>query len=296
MPYAMPKNMNVESAIKQMMIAEFKEALSVLSLSQGLHKEQFKQARKSLKRVRAALRLIRDSIPKSIFEREDETIRRIAKAFRDVRDAHVTEEVVQKLLESSKQDTKGEDFNEIRKQLFRYSQTTVQNVFSKESSLRRAIADLQAALERVDELVVDEEHWESLQTGLKDSYREVYDAASEVNEDPSDKAFVRWRKDVKYLRIHLDFLANFLSKELKEWNRELHRLSDSLGEYQDLVMLREIIESDPKEFGEKKVLKRFFEVIEQRQKVLSKECRDLGKALLSEPPKAFIRRISFPRV
>jgi len=162
MPYTVSKSEPIESSLKTILVSGIKDAANVLSLSQGLHREQFKQARKSLKKARAVLYLLRDSISESKFSEEEKNLKKLSRTFRDVRDAHVTEEVLTALAKAHQKELNKEEWAEIMQALVAESKKTVEKVFQEEKKLKEAIALLQAAMERIAEVKIKGSPWNSI--------------------------------------------------------------------------------------------------------------------------------------
>jgi len=292
MSYQITKNEPIETSLKNILVSGIKDAASVLSLSQGLHREQFKQARKSLKKARAVLFLLRGSISDEKFAKEEKSLRSLSRTFRDVRDAHVTEEVFQKLLDDHQKSFKLEEIHEIKLFLVEESKRTVEKVFKQEKKLREAIELLQAAMERIPEIKVKGDVWESIDESLRSIYHECLELNHYCQETDDEEMFIEWRKAVKFLRVELDFFLAGLSPETKKWNRSLHELSDVLGEFQDLTMIQEQLDENRKEIKNKKALELILSLIKEKKKALRKNARLIGKEVFSEKPKSFMKEFS----
>ena len=292
MPYQLTKNEPIETSLKNILISGIKDAASVLSLKRGLHREQFKQARKSLKKARAVLFLLRGSISEERFGEEEKNLRALSATFREVREAHVTEEVFQKLCRDNKNKSREEDLKEINDFLIRKSNETVEQIFQKEKKLKEAIALLTAAMERIPEIKIKRDVWESIEEGIRSIYIECSELKDFCQDSDDVGAFIDWRKAVKFLRIELDFFKDGLSTEIEKWNRRLHELSDCLGEFQDLTMIQDQLEEGKKEIRNKKSLDEVVQMIKSRKKSLKKIAREIGREVFSQKPKAFTREFN----
>lgn len=294
MSYQIHPRQDLEKSLKEILTASLEDALKVLSISQGLHKERFKRARKALKKSRAILRLFKEGIEAERFEEEDLNLKNIAKVFRDVRDAHVTEEVFQKFLKEISGQTPKNAFSEIQNFLVKESQKTVQEVFSNESLLRDALAQIKAAQERIPLIKVKGEVWASVVEGIRHSYSDCRDFYQVCLDSKAQSDWIGWRKSVKYLRVELDFANGFLNDQIKNWNRELHELSDLLGRNQDLLLITQEIENNKKQLKDDKALASFISVSKEYRKGLRKAARKFGEKLFQQSSKDFIRGLGAP--
>lgn len=291
MSYQIHPRQDLEKSLKEILTANLEDALKVLSISQGLHKERFKQARKALKKSRAILRLFKEVIESDKFEEEDLNLKEIARAFRDVRDAHVTEDVFQRFLKEVSVQGEKNTFSEIQSFLVSTSRQTVEKVFSDETSLRNALAQIKAAQERIPLIKVKGEVWGAVVAGVQHTYADCRDYSRVCLESKTPSDWIGWRKSVKYLRVELDFLNAFLSDEMKAWNRQLHDLSDLLGRNQDLLLITQEIEENQKVFKDEKALNGFLSISKEYRKNLRKIARKLGEKLFEQNPKGFARAV-----
>ncbi|NBX77502.1 MAG: CHAD domain-containing protein [Proteobacteria bacterium] len=292
MPYTVSKSEPIESSLKTILVSGIKDAANVLSLSQGLHREQFKQARKSLKKARAVLYLLRDSISESKFSEEEKNLRKLSRTFRDVRDAHITEEVFMAFSKTHQKELSQEDWAEIMQALVAESKKTVETVFQEEKKLKEAIALLQAAMERIPEIKIKGSPWDSIEECLRSTFLECFEYSEACRDTHEEEYFVAWRKAVKFLRLEIDFFIEALSPEIKKWNQELHVLSDTLGEYQDLTLIEDQIQDCEESIKNKKALNKLGKLIHERKKNLRKIARKIGSEIFTYKPKAFVKDFS----
>ncbi|NBW99538.1 CHAD domain-containing protein [bacterium] len=292
MPYTVSKSEPIESSLKTILVSGIKDAANVLSLSQGLHREQFKQARKSLKKARAVLYLLRDSISESKFSEEEKNLKKLSRTFRDVRDAHVTEEVFMAFSKAHQKELTQQEWAEIMQVLVSESKKTVEKVFQEQKKLKDAIGLLNAAMERIPEIKIKGSPWNSIEECLRSTFLECFEYSEVCQDTHEEECFVAWRKAVKFLRVELDFFIEALSPEIKKWNQELHTLSDTLGEYQDLTLIESQIQDCEQSIQSKKALHHLEKLLHERKKNLRKTARKLGREIFASKPKAFVRDFS----
>lgn len=291
MSYAFNRNEDIATSIRKAIGSSLNEAIQSLPISKGIHKEQFKKARKAVKRARAAIRLFEHGLKGNWVDREEDILRSVSRVFRDVRDMSVAEEVFDKVLKVSKDKHPVATFDSVRRHLSKVCKETEENTLKEEKRLRTAIADLQIAAERVDEIKVKGDSWSHVFEGLRDTYRDCCDAFENTEASRSDGAYIDWRRAVKFLRLQLDFLAEFLTSEMKAFNSNLHPLSDLLGEYQDILLIQETIKEDKSAYGEKETVRAVLDMLEDRMKHIGKEARKLGEDFFDLTPKDFMKTV-----
>jgi len=177
----------------------------------------------------------------------------------------------------------------------RESQKTVQEVFSDESSLRDALAKIKAAQERIPLIKVKGDVWSSVLEGIQHTYSDCRDYYRLCLESKTSPDWIGWRKVVKYLRVELDFVNGFLDEKTKNWNRQLHELSDLLGRNQDLLLITKEIEVHQKLLKDETALAAFLSISKEYRKALRKAARKLGEELFEQSPKEFSKGWGHPR-
>lgn len=287
MPIILARGEDTVHELRKALTAHLKEAFDSLSISSGLQPEKFKPARKAVKRARAVLKLVETGIKAHWYEAEDEFLKRVARVFRDVRDIQVVSETFEKIVRNSMNVTQGNSFKPIRERILELSKETFSQTKMNEKKLRNALADLQAALERIDEFHLKGEPWSVIREGLRQTYRECIDDYASATETKDADGYIEWRRSVKFLRLQLDYLAEFLTREMREYNSKLHSLSDLLGEYQDLLLLDEVLTEEKSRIAEG--VKEFGKLIGERMKEIRKLVRGIGEELFSETPKSFLK-------
>lgn len=220
--------------------------------------ESVHEARKALKKARAALRLLRPALGETRFREENEALRdagRFLAPARDIRSARIALE-----------------------DLGAASLARVLQV--KEEKARRALR-IEACLEMLERARRDDlSHLDAsrLDAGLRRTYRKGREALARAQEQASAEALHEWRKQVKYLFHSLQALGASGTKAA----RRADKLAGRLGEDHDLALL------STSELPGAKLRKR----IDARRSKLQKRAFALGKKLYGSKPKRFVKNLS----
>jgi CHAD domain-containing protein len=291
MSYLIPLQSDLSAAVRKIIITGLKEALSILSISRGLDQEQFKKARKALKKVRGMLHLVRDSIDNEKFLEEEKNLKDLSRVFRDVRDAIVIGEALEKARKLTKDDFDAKEFKDVKSALLTYGEKTIEKVFENEKDLRTAIADLQAAIERIPELKIKDTIWDSIEQGLKSAYRDCFEYFQLCDDSNKKEDWIKWRKYCNFLVVELDFFSEFLSSELKTWHQGLHSLSEILGTHQDLILVEEKTKELKNQLESVQSGRNFLDRSAEIRDKLRKEARKNAARLFVKSPKEFVKKI-----
>lgn len=244
-------------------------------------------ARKQLKKSRAALRLLRDAMGESTYRRENAALRDVARPLGAARDDKVTIAVLDDLIERYGAETRSLNPDEFRRLLR-------QEVTSARQAIDIGILDQQRKLlrevrARSRRWALKGEDWTVIGGGLERIYRRggkrMKAARSRDSQDLHD-----WRKQVKYLWHQLQILQPAWPGQLEELARQTHKLADHLGDDHDLAVLRTKIARHGAAF-EGADNDALIAVLDRRRRRLQDKAFKLGARIFAEKPRRFVRRI-----
>jgi CHAD domain-containing protein len=254
-------------------------------------KEAVPEIRKCFKRVRAALRLVREELGDDLYREENWSFRDAARPLTEVRDAEVLVETVDKLKQQFPEAIDPVAFAKIREALLANRQEVTHRVLDEERAFATVEDAANRALARLPDWRLERDGWAAVESGLRRVYRTGHRALALAAENPSVENLHEWRKQAKYLWHQMQLLdATWMDSE-KELADRTHKLSTLLGEDHDLAVLRQTLAADPLGFGGHRVLKAVFTVIDRRRGELQREAFALGRELYKDPPKVFTSRI-----
>jgi CHAD domain-containing protein len=244
--------------------------------------------RKRGKKLRAVLRLVRGNAP-DLYRRENRALRDAMRRLSDDRDAGVAVETFDDLLTSVGADAVPADLAPVRAALVGRRDA----VLGAELDQRLAAvqADLADARDRIAGWEVDGEGFEVVQGGLTRTYGRARDRMDDAYEEASSEAFHLWRKRVKYHRYHVRLLQDLWPGVLRARRRELHELTDLLGDDHDLAVLRHDLVADPDRYGGVEPVTAACALLDRRRAELQAAAEPLGRRCFAEPPDAFVDRL-----
>ncbi|MDT7827594.1 CHAD domain-containing protein [Pricia sp. S334] len=231
----------ITESIRQILQSECKEALRIIETKSEVDPhETVHEIRKHFKKIRAVLRLVRDTTDR--YQEENQFFRDEARTISEVRDAEAMLEAVG-LIEKQFEDKLYKDaFSDSRKLLLAYRDDLAKKVLQDNRMLKKIRKNTSEKCEALSVLPMDIDSHESISPGLKRTYKRGRKAFWEAAESRSPDAFHEWRKRVKYLRYQMLTIAPIWPEVLRTWEDELHRLSDALGTDRDLYMLNKFLE------------------------------------------------------
>jgi len=253
--------------------------------------EDIHRARKSLKKARAALRLLRPGITGTQYRTLNATLRDAARPLGPMRDSKVLPDTLHAL-----EHRYGEPSRSLKLTGFKHSINEQRTAHTRQlatanGTLAHSRELLRESLHVIAHLPTNgKDHWNTLGKGLRRVYRTTRRAMSEARERPESAAFHEWRKQVKYFRYELELLEPLLPGVIGELADQAHKLSDCLGDEHDLTVLAEAVTEKRDLIRDEPSLSALLALIAKRQSELRERALLRGARLLADEPKAFARR------
>jgi CHAD domain-containing protein len=279
----------VETGIKRILQDLLTETINLLADPGDNPDKSVHNARKNCKRLRAVLRLVRDTLGYETYRLENIAIRDASRRLAPMRDSAVLIETLDRL--TTHFDQPEGTFSNMRAQLVLDYEATHDRFWNDTAVIHEVIDVLQAVQTNVSQFELPADDFSSLSGGLLRVYQRGLFGMKRSYKSGSIEAFHNWRKRVKYLWHQLEILRGAWPLVLDETAAELHRLSSHLGEAHDLAVLLETMHTAPDKYGSAADITALTELATDYMHRLEEEARPLGHRLYAEKPKAFVTRI-----
>jgi CHAD domain-containing protein len=266
------------AGIRRIYLSDVHTALVSLSGKGVVRDEAVHRARKSIKRARAALRLMRASMGDRFYRAENLALRDAARPLAGVRDAKILVTALQQVLDRQGKVTASVASGKLMA-LLRSGRVAARESALTSARLAPIRTILRNAPRRVQQWPLLEDDWDSLGPGIRRVYRSGRRALAAVKENRVDEALHEWRKQTKYLWHQLQILTPLAPGPVGELADEFHHLADYLGDEHDLAVLRGRL-SGP-----------VTDLIERRREELQDKAFALGARLYTEKSKAFVHEL-----
>lgn len=291
MGFELTRDESVPVGIKRIESEEIDAALDQLTTKMDPERRDkaIHEARKSFKKLRAVVRLMRDELGAELYTRENVTFRDAGRPLSDARDAKVLVDAFDSLLKHFEKELTAEPFAPLR-QLLVNRRAQASQVLT-EDAVQRVIAEVLAAKERVNAWPLTHEGWDGLKPGLHRVYSSGREAFEEAYLHPAFETFHDWRKRVKDLWYATDLLGPFWPEIMHPLADQIHQLSDYLGDDHDLAVLRQTIQDDPGSAPHREAADALAGLADARRLELQRAARLLGDRIYADRPKAFMRRL-----
>ena len=268
---------------------EARKARDVLTDHWPVPDEAVHDARKRLKRARAALRLMRDAIGERAFDRHNAALRDAARPLSRLRDAQVLLESFDRLMKNA--------WDEAPRALGAVHSMLVEDHVRLRNQILPESNALQTVLEPLDAGTLNGKTrggragWNEIEKGLRRVYKAGRKALAAVRENPTLTNLHEWRKQAKYLWNTLQIVEPIRPRRIASLARAAHRLSDQLGEDHDLAVLALRLKRASSRVS-KATLDLVTEHVDERRKRLQAQALKLGEKIYARPPKRFVARLA----
>jgi CHAD domain-containing protein len=259
--------------------------------SRGSRDEMVHEVRKSLKKLRTILRLVRPGLSGKIYRRENRAFRDISRPLTDVRDATILVEALDKTAGKAGPGSRRRPFGNVRKELLRHQRDVRDKILTEEDTFKSVDSGMKDALDRLDEWTDVKDRWSSVEEGVQRVYRRSRRAFTAVTQTPTVEHLHEWRKQARYFRHQLELLRPLKPGVLGPLARKTDRLGELLGDDHDLAMLRREVAGDPERFGGTQTVTPLLGRIDQRREKLEHQAVALGREVFKPAPDDFVRRL-----
>ena len=223
--------------------AQFGIALAVTASPHDEQPASVHETRKAIKRLRAMLRLVRDSISHDVYHTDNAALKLIAAELGAVRDSWVMAEILDRLLPHD--DTTAAAVAELVDRLQERYQAESAAVLENHAHMASIMEQLKNAWDRASRwtVVAGEQsvplphEFATVAPGLQRVYKRGRRGMRIVADSPTDTLLHVWRKRAKYLRHQVEALNVLDPEPLGEMEDRLASLTDLLGDDHDLAVL-----------------------------------------------------------
>lgn len=250
--------------------------------------ERIHHARAACKRIRAVLRLIRESCP-DLYARENSWFRDSGRRLARLRDADVMLACLRDLSRQPVSGRKGAAFFVVaRQRLLERRKNEGRNDSARE--LARFGRRLRNAEFRLVDERLEPVSFAALLEGFTKTYRRARQAMPEGVASKSD-CFHSWRKQTKSCGYQCRLLRDICPREMNELWRRFDKLGKVLGAEHDLSMLRKFLRDSDAPGISVRLAVAGLRLIDRRRDEQRRAALALGRKLFADRPRDFGRRL-----
>jgi CHAD domain-containing protein len=230
-------------ALARVVTEQFDEALGIAGVADGDAAESVHVTRKAIKRLRAMLRLVRDSVPTDVYRTDNDVLGLVASELGWIRDVWVMAGTLDGLGLSDEEAAPA--VATLRARLQARYEIERDAILGNAAHVASIVVQLEHVKKRSKVWMLEggdpdkplPHTFESIAPGLERVYRSGRKALRNAATSPTDTLLHAWRKRAKYLRHQVEALNILGPGELGEQEVQLATLTDQLGQDHDLAVL-----------------------------------------------------------
>ena len=289
MAYRLERDESVIVGLRRVVRDEIASATAHLAGDKKTNRDKaIHEARKSIKKVRALLRLMRSELGPT-YALENGRLRDIAHRLSEFRDAFAMIATFDDLKRRYKKEV-GSKMQSVRAGLVKKRRSA--GSADVAAVLDDAVTALNRASKRVKTWPLQSDGYPAIGPGLEATYRAGRRALARARKAPRAENFHQLRKRVKDHWYHVRLLENVWAGMMSAYENSLKDLETWLGDDHNLVVLRARIVADPEFYGEQKDIELLLDLIDKLQKELRDQSMALAARIYEEKPRALNRRMS----
>src|SRR5260370_23614963 len=290
MVYRLKYGESVREGVKRIAREEIRAAVKYLRGKGGISRDEaIHEARKSIKKVRALLRLVRSELGE-FYESESARLRDAGRKLSQIRDLGA---LITTLDELKKQ--RGKTLGKVSLTAIRRALVLHKKHVEAEMGVRELMHGLAVplglTLQSVRRWPLKTDGFAALEPGLKKTFRAGKKAFGQLKQNGSREKCHEWRKRVKDHWYHVRLLENLWSEVMKGYEQTLKELEDALGEDLNLAILRDHILSASGPQGEGRAVDQVVKAIDESRKELRERALAIGRRVYAEKTRQFIRQM-----
>jgi CHAD domain-containing protein len=275
--------------VRRVLCDEIEEAIRLLQ-GRRITDRDIHAARRTLKRARSTLRLLRPAVSTRVFDRENAALRDVARPLGAARDAKVLLDSLNRLAKRYGGPAKHSVPAVFRRQLAREQSKSASAVKRRHSARAAPVRSLRASRERIVAARLRASGWAELGAGLCRVYHAGRKAMKRARKTTTPECLHEWRKQTKYLWHQLQLLEPMSPGSIGALADQMKKLSDYLGDDHDLAVLRAKVTTHADQFPEPGGPAALLALIDRCQGRLRARAFFVGRRIYDEPPAVFTKR------
>ena len=253
------------------------------------------ETRKSLKRLRATVRLARDELGDDVYRRENGAFRDAGRRLSGARDSQVLVETLDALSERDPDEAPRARFARFREMLAG-QHAAAQRRLEDGAAIAEVLGELRAARARVPDWPLARAGFDGLAPGFRRVYRRGRREYRAARREPGTESLHELRKRLKDLWYAGQIVRPAEPKKMRRIARRAHELSNLIGEDHDLAMLGQRAAERRDCFDDQAALGELAKLIERRREELQRAAMDRAESLFRKKPGKMARPLEKARV
>jgi CHAD domain-containing protein len=249
------------------------------------------EIRKSIKRIRAVLRMIRDEIGYSSYYRENVFYRDLSRNLSEIRNFEVLSGSIRTLQKDLSNTIPADVFISLEEELGRQQEEVTGGPARLNQLLKKTTGEIDNGRERINDFPIKHDDFGALEGGLFRMYRQGRRYLRDARKNPSPAQLHDLRKRMKYFWYQVDILQPIFPGPMKAYASTLETIGENLGVYHDLQVMQEFL-AGSEIIPDARVNEALQEACIARKSMLLQNIWPMAGMAYSEKPRAMVNRLA----
>jgi CHAD domain-containing protein len=281
---------SVKETINRILYEQIDSILENCENKQDDFHKSIHDIRKSIKRIRAVLRLVREEIGYSSYYRENVFYRDINRSTSELRTLNVLILSLESLQVDLADKLEPERIAPLIVKIREQRDKKLEGMLSSERVLKDLSKQFENGRSRIPTLPIHSNNFKALAGGIERMYRQGKRYLKEAKKKTDTHHLHDMRKRMKYLWYQMDILNPLYPGLLKAYSSSLDSIGDKLGVYHDLAVLSDFLRESKTGLAEI-VMDTLIEACEFKKSAMLPDIFSQASAVYTEDPEAFIQRL-----
>jgi CHAD domain-containing protein len=279
---------SISAEVRRIVLRQLEVAISELhAVGDPQSDEAVHDARRRVKKIRAIIRLVRPVLDKAS-RVVDHDLSAVSRLLAPVADGQGVIETLDELARRYGKVLPKPTLEAARARVVRNSQRADRDA-SVHGVIELARGTLRSERKRIKHWRIGADGFRAIAPGLEDSYRRARRMMIVAWSRPKPSHFHSWRRCVKDHWFHVRLLEGRCGYHLVSYERRIEALDGILGEYHNVILLRDILVADRALSRDEAA--RCLRVVARYQRLLRRHAESLGVRVFTERPRRFVRRV-----
>jgi len=288
MAFRLRQGASISDEVRRIVLKQLEAAISELhSVGDPQSDDAVHDARRRVKKIRAIIRLVRPVLDKE-YRAVDRDLSTVSRLLAPVADGRGIVETLTEIEHRYPASLSKRALAAARKGVLRNGARADRDAHAR-GILKIAAGTLRSERSRVKRWRVRGEGFSAIAPGLEESYRRARRMMLVTWSKPKPSHFHTWRRYVKDHWFHIRLLEGHCANHLVAYERRIEALDGILGEYHNVILLRDLLVTDASLRREESA--RCLRVVARYQRVLRRHAEILGARIYTERPRRFVRRV-----
>ncbi len=249
------------------------------------------EIRRSLKKMRAFIRLIKPVYKSEEFKQLNDILGKINKILAEVRESRVNIQIFGKILPKLEKKLMNGTLELVHKYLQNECTQKESNIHKLNEILDEVKSQLREFIQIINAVDMQKISFQEIVEGIVSVYKSGKKLLKDSVKTEETEIVHTWRKYVKHLQFELSFIKNYLSDYYLDQIDKLQQISNFLGEEHDLVVLSNHIENHLQNELTAQEVYQIINIINRRRNKLRKKAFKLGRTVFDTNTSYFRKEI-----